>query len=274
MSSLVAASDGDLAKPALDAGIVDELIQRDEFQQRVLKYVQRDAQSKRFKRIDLHSYMAIQDRKLKTPHGDKIGVIVASGNIMDGDQPPGTIGGDSLADLIQKARNDDSLKALVLYVNSGGGSKFASEIAQRELQLWKESGRPLVAVMSTVAASGGYWLAMEADEIWASPNTITGSIGIGGFIPTFQRTMARAGVNVDGVGTTRMSGTFRIDRELSEDVKVIMQKSMEHGYLQFISNVARARNMTIEQVDKIARGRVWSGKDAQDIGLVDRMGTL
>ncbi len=270
----VVASKGDLAKPALDTGIVDDLIQRDEFQERVLKHVQKNSENNRFKRIDLVSYTALLESKVKVPSGEKVGIIVASGNIMDGDQPPGSIGGDSLARLIRKARNDESLKALVLYVNSGGGSKFASEIAQRELKLWKQTGRPLVAVMSVVAASGGYWLAMEADEIWASPNTITGSIGIGGFIPTFQRTMARAGVNVDGVGTTSMSGTFRVDRELSDDVKAIMQSSMENGYLQFISNVATARNMTVEEVDKIARGRVWSGKDAQDIGLVDRMGTL
>ncbi|MFK8031374.1 MAG: signal peptide peptidase SppA [Gammaproteobacteria bacterium] len=275
IADLVVASNGDLAKPAIDAGIVDELIQRDEFRERVLKHVKVDTESGGYASIDMGSYAALLDRNVSIPGGEqKVGVIVASGNIMDGDQPPGSIGGDSLARLIRKARKDESLKALVLYVNSGGGSKFASEIVQRETRLWKDTGRPFVAVMSAVAASGGYWIAMEADEIWASENTITGSIGIGGFIPTFQRTLARAGINVDGVGTTSMSGSFRVDRELSEDVKTIMQKSMENGYLQFISNVARARNMTIEEIDKIARGRVWSGKDALDIGLVDRLGTL
>ncbi|MEM7084337.1 MAG: signal peptide peptidase SppA [Pseudomonadota bacterium] len=273
IASLISGSQGSMTMPAIEAGIIDDVLQRDEFNERVLSEVQEDEDSKTYKRIGFEDYLALLGEPVTLPGAESVGVIVASGNIMDGDQPPGTIGGDSLAHLIRKARDDESVKALVLYINSGGGSKFASEIAQRELQLFKDSGRPFVAVMSSVAASGGYWLAMEADEIWASPTTITGSIGIGAFIPTFQRTLARAGVNVDGVGTTPVSG-FRLDRALSDDVKTILQNSMEYGYRQFIENVARSRNMSVEDVDKIARGRVWSGADAQARGLVDRMGTL
>lgn len=270
----VVQADGKLAVPAIELGLVDELWQRDQFRQRVLELSSVNDDGDSFRHIALSDYVAMLDAQPEVGNANKVGVIVASGNILDGDQPPGTIGGDSLARLIRKATNDENLDALVLYVDSGGGSKFASEIAQRELQLFKQTNRPFVAVMSSVAASGGYWLAMEGDEIWASPSTITGSIGIGGFVPTFQRTMARAGISVDGVGTTRLSGAARFDRSLSEDVKTIMQKSMEAGYADFIGSVAKARNMSIEDVDKIARGRVWSGQDAQRLGLVDRMGTL
>lgn len=272
--AMVEESEGDLAKPALDLGLVDELWTRDQFSKRVLETVKKDPVTKKFKRVSLQAYVQKLRAKEDKMKGDQVGVLVASGQILDGDQPPGTIGGKNMAALLQKARNNKDLDALVMYIDSPGGSKFASEVIQREIQLWKETERPFIAVMSSVAASGGYWLAMEGDEIWASPNTITGSIGIGGYIPTFQRSLARLGVNVDGVGTTPLSGSARIDRELSSDVKTIMQKSMEHGYHQFISNVAKTRDMSIEEVDKIARGRVWSGKDAQELGLVDRMGTL
>ncbi|NNF16124.1 MAG: signal peptide peptidase SppA [Gammaproteobacteria bacterium] len=272
--ALVEQSDGDLARPALEMGLVDELWTRDRFNKYMTVMVGKDAETKKYRRIGFSEYLASISRNDKQPDGDQVGVVVASGQILDGDHPPGVIGGDSLAELLQQARENKDLKALVLYIDSPGGSKFASEVIQRELLLWKESGRPLVTVMSSVAASGGYWLAMDGDEIWASPTTITGSIGIGGYIPTFQRSLARLGINVDGVGTTAMSGAARIDRELSDDVKTIMQKAMEHGYRQFITSVATGRNMSVEQVDKVARGRVWSGQDAQERGLVDRMGTL
>lgn len=269
------ANGGDIAQLAVDAGLVNALWPRDRFEDHVAKVVGRDKTRGAFNQIAYDDYAkARQLGSKKHGTGAPIGVIVASGQILDGEQPQGTIGGDTLARLIRKAREDKTLRALILKIDSGGGSKFASEIIQRELQLWKQTQRPLVAVMSSVAASGGYWIAMDADEIWASPNTITGSIGIGGYFPTFQRTLGRLGINVDGVGTTRWSGEFRPDRSLGDEAGALLQKSMEHGYQQFITAVAEARNMSTEAVDKIARGRVWSGLDAQRLGLVDRLGTM
>jgi protease IV len=200
--------------------------------------------------------------------------VVAEGNIMDGDQPPGAIGGDSTSELIREARNDDSVKALVLRVDSPGGSSFASDLILREIQLTKEAGKPVVVSMGNVAASGGYWISMAGDKIYASPSTITGSIGIFGMLPTFQDSLAKIGVHTDGVGTTKLSDAFDLSRPMAPEMKQVFQLSIDHGYQQFITKVAKNRHMKVDDVDAIAQGRVWAGSDAKRLGLVDAYGTV
>jgi protease IV len=203
-----------------------------------------------------------------------VAVVVAAGEIVDGQQPPGTVGGDSAADLIRRASRDEQVKALVLRVDSPGGSAFASDVILRELEVFKESGRPLVVSMGSVAASGGYWISMGADEIWASPTTLTGSIGVGATFPTFPRSLDKLGIHVDGLGTTALSGQFDPTRELGADMQQLLRLSIDHAYAEFIDKVAAARNRPPEAVDQVARGRVWTGADALDRGLVDRLGDL
>jgi len=197
---------------------------------------------------------------------------VASGEILDGSQPPGTVGGESTARLIREARRDDDVKAIVLRVDSPGGSVLASEEIYREVRAAQKNGKPIVVSMGDLAASGGYYIAASADEIWAHPATITGSIGIFGAIPTFQNTLAKIGVNVDGVGTTSLSGQLRVDRALGEDAKKILQATIDHGYEEFLARVASGRKKTRDEVDAVAQGRVWIGSDAVDKGLVDHLG--
>ena len=159
-------------------------------------------------------------------------------------------------------------------IDSGGGSAFASEVIRSELMALKEAGKPVVVSMGNVAASGGYWIAMGADEVWAYPTTLTGSIGIFGFFPTFQDTLGEIGIHTDGVGTTPLSGALRADRALPESARSLLQSFIEHGYREFISLVAEHRHMSVEAVDNVAQGRVWSGAQAQRRGLVDQLGTL
>ena len=200
--------------------------------------------------------------------------MVARGTILDGSHPPGTIGGDSTAALIRQARNDENIKAIVLRVDSGGGSAFASEVIRRECEKAREEGKPVIASMGSVAASGGFWISTSSDQIWAYPSTITGSIGILGIIPTYQRPLAKyLGVRVDGVSTAPLAG-LRPDRELPEEIGEVVQTMIEQGYREFLERVAESRGMTTEEVDKIARGRVWSGEDAYELGLIDNLGGL
>ena len=270
----LSAAGGDAARMALDNGLVDELLTRDQIRQRLDELVG-ESDDDEYETIDTSDYLAAVGAAEESPDaGDKIAVIVASGSILDGSQPPGTIGGDSTAATIRRATEDDDVKALVLRVDSGGGSAFASEIIQRELQVFRETGRPLVASMSSVAASGGYWISMGADEIWASPTTITGSIGVGATIPTFNRSLDRIGVHVDGVGTTRLSGQGNVMRELGADFSAMIQHEIERVYADFIGNIAEFRDISVEDVDRVARGRVWIASDALGFGLVDELGNL
>ena len=171
-----------------------------------------------------------------------------------------------------QAREDEDVKAIVLRVDSPGGSVFASEQIYREVRAAQEAGKPVVVSMGDLAASGGYYIASSADEIWAHPATITGSIGIFGAIPTFQNTLNKIGVSVDGVGTTRLSGQLRLDRALGEDAKVLLQSFIERGYEEFLAHVAEGRKKTRDEVHAIAQGRVWIGTDAKSNGLVDHLG--
>jgi protease-4 len=209
------------------------------------------------------------------PHADsRVGVIVASGEILDGEQPAGVIGGDSTAELVRDARLDKNVKALVLRIDSPGGSALASEVIHRELLAFKATGRPVVVSMGDLAASGGYYIAAPADEIWASPATITGSIGIFALFPRVNRGLDKIGVGVDGVGTTPLSGEFRIDRPVGPAAAELIQSLVGRGYEDFLGRVSSGRRKTRDQVDAVAQGRVWSGTDARQAGLVDQLGSF
>lgn len=276
MPARLKAAGGDPAKLALEAKLVDRLAPRDEVRKRMIALAGEDPKSKSFKQVALDDYLEALggDRPSAKGKGEKVAVVVAKGEIVDGTAGPGRVGGDSTAALIRKARQDEKVKAIVLRVDSPGGSAFASEVIRRELQLAREAKKPVVVSMGAVAASGGYWISTSADEIWASPETITGSIGIFGMFPTFEKPLAKyLGVRVDGVGTTPWAG-IRPDRELPPQAGEAIQSMIDHGYEAFLERVAKARKMTRDDVDRIARGRVWSGADAKERGLVDRLGGL
>jgi protease-4 len=277
MPDRLRAAGGDMAKLALDAKMVDKLAPRDVVRQRLIDLVGEDKEKKSFRQIGVAEYLQAKggDRTGAVGKGQAVAVVVAKGDILDGDQPAGTIGGDSTARVLRRAREDDAVKAVVLRVDSPGGSAFASEIIRRECELVRKAGKPLVVSMGSVAASGGYWISTASDEIWAAPETITGSIGIFGIFPTIDKPLAKyLGVHTDGVGTTRFSDVLRPDRPLDPAVGDVFQQGINHGYEEFLARVAQARKMTPEQVDKIARGHVWSGEDAKGIGLVDQLGGL
>lgn len=262
---------GNAAQAALEAGLVDALRARPDAR---IELANRGApdESDGFRRIDMKDYLRLPR---KPDFGDdRVGVIVAAGAITEGEQPPGTIGADTLSKLLREAGRDDNIKAVVLRIDSGGGSAFASEIIRREMLALKDGGKPVVVSMGDVAASGGYWIAMGADEVWAYPNTITGSIGIFGLLPTFQDTLDEIGIHTDGFGVTPLAGAFRPDRELPEAARRVIQAVIEQGYEQFVSLVAEWRDLEVDQVREVAEGRVWTGTQALDRGLVDQLGTL
>jgi len=272
----VGATGGDIAVVARDHGLVDELLTRIEMRDMLIDHVGKDKENPdTFSSAAMHDYLAqmrmLSDGKVKS---ENVAVIVAAGEILFGSQPPGTIGGDSTAALLRRARNDDSVKAVVLRVDSPGGSAFASEIIMDEIKALRTAGKPVVASMSSVAASGGYAISMVADHVIASPSTITGSIGIFGMFPTYQRTLDAIGIATDGVGSTPWSGEFRPDRAMSEPAKQLFQLFINDGYDDFISNVAASRKMEKDDVDKIGQGQVWTGMDALNNGLIDELGGL
>ena len=272
----VRAAGGSTARAALEAGLVDELLTHEEVRDRVAQYAGSDPEN-----VDWYNAAELGDylNEMRIVRGDpsrreNIAVVVASGEILDGTQPPGTIGGDSTAEVLRRARTDESVKAVVLRVDSPGGSAFASEVIRNEVEALQEAGIPVVASMSSVAASGGYWISMAADRIYASPSTITGSIGIFGMFPTFQRSLDSLGISTDGVGTSKWAGELRFDRPMSDDARQLVQAMIEQGYEDFISKVATHRNMEQAEVDRIAQGQVWTGSDALNHGLIDALGGL
>ena len=267
--------EGDFAKYALEFGWVDALKTREEARQEIIAVVGEDESGMGFNAISYKNYLNIIKPVLPNISNnlDKVAVVVAKGTILNGIKKPGEIGGDSTAELLRKARYDDTVKSVVLYVDSPGGSAFASEIIRQEVENLQAVGKPVVAVMSTYAASGGYWISAGADKIIAAPSTITGSIGIFGMFLTFENTLDYLGIHTDGVGTTEFAG-MGITKTLDPKVAAIMQRGIEHGYDQFISLVADKRDMSKEQVDQIAQGRVWIGETALELGLVDELGYL
>ncbi len=272
----LAAVSGDAAKLALQRGLVTALKSRRQMADEVKVLVGEDEETHSFNSIAMNQYLASVRSKhvLKSKSDSKVGIVVASGEILDGHQPPGTIGGESTADLLRQARYDNAVKAVVLRVDSPGGSMFASEQILREVQTLRKAGKPVVVSMSTYAASGGYYISAAANQIFASPTTLTGSIGVFSVVPTFQHTLEKFGVKVDGIGTTPLAGDMRQDRTLTPARRQILQTSVDHAYAEFLRRVGDGRKKPVEDVDKIAQGRVWAGIDAQRIGLVDTLGGL
>jgi protease-4 len=266
---------GDSGALALRYGLVDELATRDRVRARVRELVgSSDEDDDEYPNVDHDAYLTALHRTQPESFDDKIAVVVAAGQILDGIQPAGTIGGESLAEDIRRITRDDDVDALVLRVDSPGGSAFASDLILRELELFQETGRPLVVSMSSVAASGGYWISMSADEIWASPATLTGSIGVFAMFPTLARFLDRWGVHVDGLGTTALAGQFDPTRPLGEDADELVRQVISHAYDDFVGKVAAARELPVVAVDAAAQGRVWVGADALAAGLVDQLGDL
>ena len=271
--SAVAAAGGDTAKVAKDSGLVSGLKTQQEVEDRLIDLVGADSGGKSYRQVGVADYLrATHAEDKQRGKGQAVGVVIASGEILDGKQPPGTVGGESTAQLLREARQDDEIRAVVLRVDSPGGSVLASEQIYREVLALKKDGKPVVVSMSDVAASGGYYIAAAADQIIASPNTITGSIGVFAGIPTFSRTLAKLGINVDGIGTTALSGSTQLDRPMSADAGRLIQITVDHAYEEFLARVAKGRGKTREAIDAIAQGRVWSGMDARQQGLVDRLG--
>ncbi len=276
MLDKVGSHGGDFAVAAKEEGLVDDLLNRIEVRRMLIDHVGEDPDNPdTYRSAGMYEYLA-QMRVLEGSdvRSENVAVIVASGEILFGSQPPGIVGGDSTARLLREARNDEKVKAVVLRIDSPGGSSFASDIIMHEMIALREAGKPVVASMGSVAASGGYVIGMQADKIIASPSTVTGSIGIFGMFPTYQRTLDVIGIAVDGIGTTPWSGELRPDREMSEQTKALFQLVIDDGYQDFITNVAESRELDVEFVDEIGQGQVWIGADALVHGLVDELGNL
>ncbi len=269
----LAGTGGNSAQLARDKGLVDKLLGRDAlFKQWAEEYGEGPSEGT-FAAISLNQYLAELKRKTINKSTNTIAVIIAAGTIYDGRQNSGAIGGDSLAELIRNTC-EEKPQAIVLRIDSGGGSAFASEVIRQQLLNCKEAGLPLLVSMGSVAASGGYWIAANADEVWATPTTLTGSIGVYSIFPTFEKTLAKLGITTDGIGTTELASSMRPDMALNETSKNILQQQAEFTYRQFLNLVASGRDQQPEDIDTIAQGRVWSGNRAQSFGLVDELGGL
>lgn len=271
-------AESSFAKYALNNNWVDQLKTRQEMRSELIELVGKNKKGDSYSHIGYKNYIAATSSSLEhdtdvEKSKDKVAIIIAKGTILDGTQKPGTIGGDSTAKLLRQARNNKNVKAVVLRVDSPGGSAYASEIIRQEVELLKAAGKPVVASMGTYAASGGYWISAPADKIYAAPSTITGSIGIFGMMMTFEDSLSKMGIHTDGVGTTDFAG-FGPTQPLTTGMANLFQLSINRGYQEFITLVADNRNMTLEEVDAVAQGRVWSGKKAKELGLVDELGNI
>ena len=277
VTDVLRAADGDAATAAVNAGLIDGLKNHQEFRDYIIEIVGRsDERADSFERIDYYSYLAAMEAaESDDPEPEKyVAVIVASGEIVDGEAEPGMIGSATINELIREAASDDEIAALVLQVDSPGGSMFASEVILDQLQVLQQRGKPLVVSMSSVAASGGYYISMSAEEIWAAESTISGSIGVGAMFPTFQRSLKELGVNVDGFGTTKLSGQLSGARELGDEARELLDISVRSAYDVFVGKVAAERGIEQDRIDQVAQGRVWIGGDAFELGLVDAIGGI
>jgi len=272
------AAEGDLSQYAVNAGLVDQIKTREAFRRDLIAIVgENDDHTYNHVRFADYADLVIPSQQFDNPLTDKVAIVVARGVIVDGSAKAGTIGGDTTAALLRQARHDDKVKAVVLRIDSPGGSAYASEVIGQEISLLREAGKPVIASMGAVAASGGYWIAAPANEIWAAPTTITGSIGIFGLLHTAEQAMPTLGLNVDGVGTTELAGLsagLPLFKGLEPKAKDLFQLLIERGYTEFLTMVGENRNMTNAEVDSVAQGRVWTGRKAQELGLVDKLGTI
>ncbi|QID16437.1 signal peptide peptidase SppA [Nitrogeniibacter mangrovi] len=266
------AAGGDPAVMAQRAGLVDQLLDDNAWESLLADKVGRNGAGK-LRLVDMDAYLAGTHDWIPQ-QGAGIAVATLEGAIVDGDGPPGTVGGDSVARLLRSMRDDHRIRAVVLRIDSPGGSAFAAEQIRVAVQALRDAGKPVVVSMSSVAASGGYWIATGADEIWAQPMTLTGSIGVFGLFPDLSEPLERIGVDIDGVRTSPLAGAMDPRRPLSDDAREALQLSVEHTYTRFVQRVAAARHMSIADVDALAQGRVWTGAEAKARGLVDQLGGL
>jgi protease IV len=264
---------GDSAQLALNEKLVDKLVSRSEIDNLLVEKFGKNKEDNYYNAVGVHAYLA--EAKLhKLPKAQQVGLIVASGTIQDGFHPEGSIGSENFVDILRSVQDDDSIKALVIRVDSGGGSAFASEIIRAEIDAIREKKIPVFISMGSVAASGGYWLATAGDEIWATPTTITGSIGVFGAFPTIENSLQKIGLNTDGISTTELGGAPSIDRPLAPKMNSVIQSGVDHTYQKFIKLVADARKKDVAEIHEVAQGHVWTGAKAKELGLVDSLGTL
>ncbi|GAB4570207.1 MAG: signal peptide peptidase SppA [Rhizobacter sp.] len=263
------AAGGDPAKVALSSKLVDALKTKDELRQMMIERGAKDPEGKTFRQVSFDNYLARQKPEYI---GDAVGVVVAEGEIVDGGAPAGTVGGSSTAELIRKARDDKSIKALVLRVNSPGGAVFGSELIRRELELTRAAGKPVVVSMGDVAASGGYWVSMASDEVMADPGTITGSIGVFALLPTADKALEKIGVHTAGTTTTWLAGAGDPRLPPNPRFTELLQTAINQIYSDFTIRAAQARKTTPDKIDAVAQGRVWTGAQAKERGLIDTLG--
>ncbi|MDA8919690.1 signal peptide peptidase SppA [Porticoccaceae bacterium] len=268
-------ANGDSAMLAQQQGLVDQVASRTQ----MLKYLNEviPTTDGEFNSINLKGYLSHVRREQLISAAAKehrIALVVAKGTIMDGEQPEGSVGGDTLAGIFADLRKDENVKAVVLRVDSPGGSAFASEVIRDAMAATRAEGVPIVVSMGSVAASGGYWIATEADRVLALSTTITGSIGVYGIVPTVERSMEALGIYSDGVSTADISGIMQLDRAMTPQAEMVFQAGVDNIYTQFLALVAEARNSTPAEVHEIAQGRVWTGEQALELGLVDQLGDL
>lgn len=266
----LAAADGNAARLALDEKLVDRLLTRDELRSMLIEQGAADDRGRSFRQIGLAQYLRTLDER----RGDAVGVVVAAGEILDGEQPQGLVGGRSTAELIRRAREDDSIKALLLRVRSPGGSVFGSELIRHELEVTRRAGKPVLVSFGDIAASGGYWISMAADEVIADPAAITGSIGVYLLLPTAERAWEKLSLHVHGTTTTWLAGGLDPRRPLDPRLREVLQIGVAHTYREFVGRAAAARNITAERMDELAQGRVWTGRQAFEHKLIDRLGTF
>ncbi|MBS3895987.1 signal peptide peptidase SppA [Silanimonas sp.] len=268
------AVEGDFARLALESRLIDATKTSEQLETLLAERGAAD-EEQGFRQVNLQRFLAHAGAApAPTQAQPGIGIVVAQGVITDGKQPPGTVGGDSTSALLRQAREDASIGAVVLRVDSPGGGVYPSEQIRREVVKLQEAGKPVVVSMGNVAASGGYWISMNADAILADPSTITGSIGIFGLFMSGPRALEKIGVRTDGVGTTPLAGAFDPTRPLVPEVGTLIQAFVDHGYRQFVGKIAEARETEVAAIDAVARGRVWSGAQAKTHGLVDALGGL
>jgi protease-4 len=264
------AANGNAGKVALDARLIDGLKTRDEVRALMVKRGAYDEANKTFRQVSFQDYLSRNPPKLL---GDAVAVVVAAGDITEGTGGPGMVGGITTANMIRAAREDKQVKALVLRINSPGGSAYGSELIRRELELTRNAGKPVVVSMGDVAASGGYWISMAADEVIADPNTVTGSIGVFAILPTADKVVDKLGIHTAGVTTTWLADAYNPLRPLDPRFGQVVQASINHIYDEFTTKAAIARRTTPEKIDAVGQGRVWTGGQAKERGLVDRLGS-
>ena len=270
LPQLLEATGGDIAKASLNAKLVDGLKTRDEIRKLMMERGAKDADGNNFRQVGYSDYLA---RLHPAMVGDAVGVVIASGEIGDGVAPAGAIGGLSTSRLIRQAREDKAIKAVVLRIDSPGGSAFGSELIRRELELTRAAGKPVVVSMGNVAASGGYWISTSSDEVIADAATITGSIGVFAILPTAEKVIDKLGIHTAGAPTTWLADAGNPLRPLDPRFAQVIQGSINHVYGDFITIAAKARKTTPEKINEVAQGRVWTGLQAKDRNLVDRIGS-